>query len=148
MTISRDVINDLLALYFSGEASDDTRLLVEDYFRENPAFAEEARSAAEALQSLETANDWRPDSQLETMALKRTKKLLRVQSVLLALACTLTLNAVSLGFSFEIGGGHVRAHWLAVPGQREVVFILMLLAVAAWICYFYVRFRVNARVLG
>jgi hypothetical protein len=148
MNVSRDVINDLLALYFSGEASLDTRDLIEAYFRENPAFAQEARRAAEALQSLGMTEEWRPDTRLETKALKRAKKLLRVQSILFAIACTFTLNALSLGFSFEIGQGHVRAHWLAIPGQREVVLVLMFFAAAAWLSYVYVRRRVKTRVLG
>jgi hypothetical protein len=148
MNVSRDVINDLLALYFSGEASPGTRNLIEEYFRENPAFAEEARRAAEALLAIGMTEELPSDTQLERKALKRAKKLLRVQSILLAIACTFTLNALSLGFSFEIGNGHMRAHWLAIPGQREVVLVLMFLAAATWFSYAFVRRRVKIRVLG
>jgi len=148
MNVSQDVINDLLALYFSGEGSPDTRSLIEQYFQENPAFAQEARRAAEALLTIGMTEELPPDTQLERKALKRAKKLLRVQSILLAIACTFTLNALSLGFSFEIGTGHMRAHWLAIPGQREVVLVLMLLATATWFSYAFVRRRVKTRVLG
>jgi hypothetical protein len=38
MKITREVVKDLLPAYFSGEASADTQSLVEEYFREDPAF--------------------------------------------------------------------------------------------------------------
>ena len=38
MKLEREVIIDLLPAYFSGEASAATRMLVEDYFREDPEF--------------------------------------------------------------------------------------------------------------
>lgn len=38
--ITRDVISDLWPLYASGEASPDTRALVEAFLREDPEFAQ------------------------------------------------------------------------------------------------------------
>jgi hypothetical protein len=38
MNITREVVTDLLPVYFSGEASGDTKVLVEDYFRQDPDF--------------------------------------------------------------------------------------------------------------
>ena len=148
MSVSRDVINDLMAAYFSGEASADTRSLVEEYFREDPAFALEARRAAKALEAIGLTEAVQPHLQLERRALKRAKRLLRMQSILIAIACTFTFNALSLGFSFEIGNGHTRVHWLAIPEQRELVLVLLLLAAATWVLYFLVRRRVTMRVLG
>jgi len=49
MKITRDVIIDLLPLYFSGEASTDTKDLVETYFDQNPDFAEEAKKSSEKI---------------------------------------------------------------------------------------------------
>jgi hypothetical protein len=148
MNVPENVINDLLPLYFSGEASPETRNFVEEYFRENPRYAQQARHAAEALQTIGMGEDWRSDTQLETKILKRAKRLLRIQSVLFAIACTFTLNALSLGFSFDVANGHIHAYWLAIPGQREVVLFLLLLAVATWSLYVFVRRRVKMRVLG
>jgi hypothetical protein len=54
MNVTRNVITDLLPVYFSGEASDDTKLLVEDYFREDPDFERIARRAATQLETLRT----------------------------------------------------------------------------------------------
>jgi len=52
MNVTRDVITDLLPVYFSGEASEDTKQLVEIYFRENPDFEGIARAAAMPLEQL------------------------------------------------------------------------------------------------
>ena len=52
MNVKRDVITDLLPVYFSGEASEDTKQLVEIYFRENPDFERTARRAAIPLEEL------------------------------------------------------------------------------------------------
>jgi anti-sigma factor RsiW len=39
MNVTREVIYDLLPSYFAGDASDDTRALVEAYFETDPEFA-------------------------------------------------------------------------------------------------------------
>jgi hypothetical protein len=39
MKVTRDVIYDLLPSYFAGDASDDTRALIEAYFETDPEFA-------------------------------------------------------------------------------------------------------------
>ena len=39
MKITREVITDLLPIYLSGEASQDTRDLVEAFLKEDPEFA-------------------------------------------------------------------------------------------------------------
>ena len=38
MTVTSDVILDLLPMYVAGEVSEDTRKLVEAYLEENPRF--------------------------------------------------------------------------------------------------------------
>ena len=43
MNITRDVMVDMLPVYFSGEASEDTKRLMEEYFRANPDFERIAR---------------------------------------------------------------------------------------------------------
>jgi anti-sigma factor RsiW len=42
MKVTREVIYDLLPSYFAGDASDDTRALVEAYFETDPEFAQMA----------------------------------------------------------------------------------------------------------
>ena len=55
MNITREVVTDLLPIYFSGEASGDTKVLVEDYFRQDPDFERIARNAATPLDTLRAA---------------------------------------------------------------------------------------------
>jgi hypothetical protein len=52
MNVTRQVVTDLLPIYLSGEASGDTKVLVEDYFRQDPDFERIARSAATPLETL------------------------------------------------------------------------------------------------
>lgn len=148
MTITRDIVRDLLPAYWSGEATADTRAAVEAYFAQEPAFAEEARREAQALEHIETLPSDGPDAAIRLAALRRAKRVLRTQRIVFALASTFTLNALSLGFSFEIGNGAVKAHWLALPGQAWVVGILLLAAVVTWIFYFRIHRRVRTSVMG
>src|SRR5215467_8216224 len=53
MNVTREVVTDLLPVYFSGEASGDTKALVEDYFHQDPDFERIARSAATPLETLQ-----------------------------------------------------------------------------------------------
>ena len=43
MKLTDEVMNDLLTLYLAGEASADTRALIENHARQNAAFASKSR---------------------------------------------------------------------------------------------------------
>jgi hypothetical protein len=74
MNVTRDVINDLWPVYASGEASADTRALVEAFLRQDPEFARLLqRRGEEGLLRRETPG-LPPDR--EAQALRRTKRLL------------------------------------------------------------------------
>lgn len=83
MNVTKDVIRDLLPVYLAGEASADTRALIEEYARQD----EEIRAAL-----LNTGVELPPVTAAshEKETLKMTKTLLRWRSTLLALAifCT------------------------------------------------------------
>ena len=82
--ITRDLINDIWPLYVSGEASADTRRVVEAFLREDPEFARLLRdSADESLPALE-APALRPDHELKTLA--RIKRRLAGPTWLMTLA--------------------------------------------------------------
>ncbi|HSP16850.1 MAG TPA: hypothetical protein VLV78_19040 [Thermoanaerobaculia bacterium] len=148
MNITRNVVTDLLPAYFSGEASEDTRSIVEEYFEQHPEFEREARRSAEGLDQIRQIGSIPIDARLEQTALKRAKRLLRVQTILLALASTFSLNVISLGFSFQITNGHIHPHWLTLPGQSQVVGAIAVLAVILWALYFRIRRRIRTRILG
>ena len=49
MNVTHDVIIDLLPLYFSGEASEDSKTLVNTCFEQNPEFAEQSKTFSEQI---------------------------------------------------------------------------------------------------
>ena len=148
MTITRDIVRDLLPIYWSGEASADTRAAVEAYIAQDLAFAREASREAQALQHLEPMPADGPDAGTRLAALERTKRVLRAQRILFALASTFTLNVVSLGFSFQVDEGSVRVRWLALPGQGLVLTVVALAAIVLWVLYARVHRRVATRIFG
>lgn len=84
MTITRDVITDLWPVYAAGEASADTRALVEEFLRQDPEFARLLQGQeGEGLLHLPA-----PPLPLdrEAQALNRTKRLLHGHDWLLLFA--------------------------------------------------------------
>jgi hypothetical protein len=74
MNITREVISDLWPVYASGEASADTRALVEAFLRQDPEFAELLRGRGEEALLRQDVPRIPPDR--EAQALRRTKRLL------------------------------------------------------------------------
>ena len=98
MNITQGVVNDLLPVYFSGEASNDTRSLVEDYFRENPEFERMARSAGMPLETLRAAQPLAADSEKEKRDLESVRCGLDRRKWLFGLSLFLTLVPISYYF--------------------------------------------------
>ena len=47
MNISREVVKDLIPVYLAGDASADTRTLVESYLKTDPELANDVKAARE-----------------------------------------------------------------------------------------------------
>ena len=77
MKITRDVVSDLWPLYESGEASADTRALVEAFLAADPSYAATLRDAAAVALP---APDAAMPAAGETRALKRTRDLVHGRS--------------------------------------------------------------------
>ena len=88
MKVTRDVVTDLLPLYFSDEASLDTKQLVESFFREDPEFA---RLAKEKIQLRFEEFNMQLPVQQEAETLARTKRAIRLRSWVMAFAIWFTL---------------------------------------------------------
>jgi hypothetical protein len=99
MNITRKVVTDLLPVYFSGEASSDTKSLVEEYFRDNPDFERMARSAGTPLDTLETAPPVAAGSEKEKCDLESVRRGLNRRKWLFALSLFLTLSPLSFYFT-------------------------------------------------
>ena len=74
MNVTREVINDLWPVYAAGEASADTRALVEEFQRQDPEFAGLLQGSGEEGLLRHVIPTLPPDH--EAHALRRTKRLL------------------------------------------------------------------------
>jgi hypothetical protein len=101
MNVTREVVTDLLPVYFSGEASADTKVLVEDYFRQDPDFERIARSAATPLETLRAARPIAASPEKEKRDLESVLWGLRRRTWLFGVSLFQTL--VPLSFTFSQG---------------------------------------------
>lgn len=130
-SVTRSVILDLLPLSLAGEASDDSRTLIEEYFRLHPEEARELKELAARSEALLATPPPPPPPSLEAATLKRTRQYSQWRSQLLVFAIVYSLVPVYLLFksgSFD---------WQAVA-QRPKQAILFALAgigcaIARWI---------------
>lgn len=119
MKITRDVITDLLPVYLAGEASPDTRDLVETFLKGDPEFAKLVEEQEAPL----------PESQMqipketEMQTLTATRTLLRKRSIFLGIAIFFTCFAFA--FTFDRSG----LHWL---WTQSPVSALINLVFGAW----------------
>ena len=135
MKITRDVVSDLWPLVASGEASPDTRALVDEFLRADPDFA--GRLAAPA--ALPAAEVTLPP-EAEARAFASTRDLLHGRRWLRALRLVaLALTGLTVARAFE------HATW--DEPTREVA-ATALAACVAWILYAVLLHRARARALG
>ena len=134
MKVTRDVVTDLLPIYFSDEASPDTKQLVESFFRTDPEFA---RLAKEKIQlRFEELNIQLP-VQPEAEALARTKRAIRLRSWVMAFAIFLT----ALPFTFaDISGKPTFFMW---RDATLVAACSQALGIVLWIWYYLANRRLR-----
>ena len=103
MKMTREVILDLLPVYLAGEASADTRALVEDYMKQDEELARRVRLQFAENFSKVTPSALAPD--LELRSLRRARKLIVGQKWLTGFGMCFAALGLSCQFSFT--GGHV-----------------------------------------
>ena len=127
MKMTEDIIIDLLPVYQSGEASEDTIKAVEQYLEENPAFKKILSNFDNKLISNEVDQ---PHSKIEKEALMRVKKILRTRSILLGVALFLSLMPLS-----NAGNSTDGLTWLMFRDAPNVAILFGVAALFAWIAY-------------
>jgi len=132
MRITQDVVVDLLPVYLSGEASRDTKALIEEFARQNPDFAgsleaqkREFESQKELLKS--SSGPLSADHEMRTLA--RTRALIERQKWFMGLALMLT----AFPFSFVFDGGHIT--FMLVRDQPVLAAASWIGAAVLWINY-------------
>ena len=131
MNVTREVVTDLLPTYFSGEASGDTKVLVEDYFRQDPDFERIARNAATPLETLRAAAPITANSEREKRDLESVLWGLRRRQWLFGVSLYLTLSPL---LSFNFTHGHI-VSLMVLDAPWHAAFDWSLAAVL-WFVYF------------
>jgi hypothetical protein len=126
--LTRDVISDLWPLYVTGEASADTRRLVEEFLASDPSFEKTLREAASDPLSACLPPSLPPDHQLKTF--DRIKRRLWGYPMLLQLAILFSC--------FAFGRIVSDTSWDVSP--RNFI-ITAAIAVVLWIAFFVTLLR-------
>lgn len=101
MNVTRNVVKDLLTVYLAGEASTDTRQLVEEYLSSDPELARDVETVRAGYPGLPVAPPVVPSA--EKQALDATRQFLKIRTSTLVIAVLFTL----LPFSFVFEGSRV-----------------------------------------
>jgi hypothetical protein len=125
MTVTRDVILDILPLYFSGQVSADTRVLVDEFLATDPDFARMSRRFDQLL----AERDPKPTSgdAIERRAFERTRRLLRYRNQMIGFAVGYSL--APFFFLFRSGG----IEWIMFRDNPAMAVKFAVAAVACWI---------------
>ncbi len=126
MNITKEVINDLLPLYFSEECSQDTKQLVGEYMQAHPEFEKQIKHLKN--NPLPDSHPLNLEKDVEMKALRKTRLLLKMRSYLLGFAIFCTL----VPFSFIYTGGTF--YWLFQEAPASAL-VYALLAIAFWAGY-------------
>lgn len=138
MNVTRDVVKDLLTVYLAGEASADSRALVEDYLRSDPALAREVEAARKSTLGLPETP--RPAPAAEKQALDATRQLLKNRTSTLVVASVFTL--LPLAFVFD----GPRITFLLIRDAPVIGFTWWATAAVMWA--WHIRIRRRLRVSG
>ena len=136
MNVTRNVIADLMPLYEAGEASADTRALVEAFLKADPTLLAEP-PVDQVLKGTPA-----PPVELERRrALERTVALLKKRQIFFAMALCFTLMPLSFTFSSSTG-----VTWLMWRDAPDAARAFVIGAVVFWA--FFLRTRSQLRATG
>ena len=125
MTVTRDVILDILPLYFAGQVSADTRALVDDFMKRDPDFARMSQRFDELLSARGAAAP--EGDNVERRSFERTRLLLRYRNQTIGLAVAYTLAP----FFFLFRGGQIE--WIMFRDRPTMAVGFALAAAGCWI---------------
>jgi len=106
MNVTRDVIYDLLPGYFAGDATDDTRRLVEEFFARDPEFGRMAERFGTLVKERPAGGEVATEADAEKRAFDRARARvnLRIAAGIWALGALLPFSmAVFVRFNGRLG---------------------------------------------
>ena len=125
MKITREVVTDLWPLYLSGEASADTRVLVDEFLEQDPAFALLIRANGTSEFLKPVSMELKPDEEMRSFVMTRKAILHYNMNGLLFLAILFTC--------FAFGRIVADTSWDASP---RTFIVIASIAAAFWIAFF------------
>lgn len=134
MTIPCEVMNDLLTLYLAGEASPETRRLVDDYARHHPDFAQ-ALAAAHQLEL--PAADPPPREKTELTTLRLVRQYIFLRSLFFGMGLAFTLVAFTLVFH----NGNIT--FFLLRDEPGLGYSALSIAAASWSAWYVMRRQVQ-----
>lgn len=133
MKVTRDVVKDLLPVYLAGEASADTRRVVDDFLASDQPLADEVAAARRTELSLPATAA--PALSAEKRALDATRQRLKHRTSTLAMAIFFTLAP----FTATFDGSGIR---FSILRDKPTIAIAWWTAAALlWIAYIWIRRR-------
>jgi hypothetical protein len=129
MNVTDDVLSDLLTLYLADEASADTRALIEERARREPAFADKL-AAARAVDLSGALRDVPRHRDGELEALTRTRQAIFLGKLFWAMGLFFTL--LPLVFHGDRNG----VEFLILGRYPGLVWAFWSLAVASWTAHY------------
>lgn len=142
MNVTREVIADLLPIYLAGEASPDTRALVESFLKDDPELAQAIRGRWIENMARAAPSSLPPD--LELRAFRRTRGRLALQRWLMGFGMFFT--AMLASSQFTVSRGNITDFHFLARDYPSLFAISAALAAVCWAAYFVVRrgFRAKA----
>jgi hypothetical protein len=137
--ISRDIILDLLPVYLAGEASTDTRKLVDEFAVTDPQIARLVRAGSGDSLPTDFALNLPPGA--ETKAFLKTRKRLRRQGWIMAAAIFFTAMSISFQWNSETG------FHFTYQEAPQIAVLLSIISLIFWIAYFRYRRRFGSQAI-
>lgn len=135
MKVTRDVVTDLFPLYLSGDASDDTRRLIDDFMTDDPEFAEASRGMSDAFLKRDKIPPMSPEIELQTI--KMTKRFVRLRDAFFWISVFVSTTPFAV-WDTSWGSG-------SLIGDRPMLAIgLGVLATTSWCIYFSLKRRLSS----
>jgi anti-sigma factor RsiW len=133
MKVTRDVILDVWPVYESGEASADTRALVEAYLEQDPEFARLIRAERKDIVTSAVTAALPPEKEIE--ALIATQTLLKRRMQYLALGISFVLVAAIFRFP----------RWMRLGGLEVGRIIVLGIGAYGWAMFWTVHRRLRRK---